>query len=223
MRTRNLIPKSAYEGCRRTPVSTGTPEGLVVQEVQGNGYVDHRFIFPEAGAARQFNNIRLGVVVPIRGRKWLVFVNDHGEENIPEAKDFVVRFEELDSDIPDSPFKPWDEKAETKAFYEMALRSMAARREVGIETEKELAMGSDANTIRQYEAGELKLSPGAYAVFFGQPNFGQNTVIPELDGKCAMNLCTLNTGWGDMGNVNLMFNVDSEGVPCAVWFEASCS
>jgi hypothetical protein len=57
---------------------------------------------------------------------------------------------------------------------------------------------------------------------FGQPVFIQNTVTPSLDGRCASNLMTLETGWGDAGNINLLCALDEKGVPAKVWFEASC-
>jgi hypothetical protein len=57
---------------------------------------------------------------------------------------------------------------------------------------------------------------------FGQPVFIQNTVTPSLDGRCASNLMTLETGWGDAGNINLLCALDDQGVPAKVWFEASC-
>jgi len=37
-----------------------------------------------------------------------------------------------------------------------------------------------------------------------------------------MNLACMNTEWGDMGNENLLFAVDEDGFPVAVWHEASC-
>jgi hypothetical protein len=57
---------------------------------------------------------------------------------------------------------------------------------------------------------------------FGQPTFIQNEIFPMRNGRVAMNLCTLETDWGDSGNVNILFICDEAGIPTEVWFEASC-
>jgi Domain of unknown function (DUF3850) len=57
---------------------------------------------------------------------------------------------------------------------------------------------------------------------FGQPRFIQSPVFPSLDGKCAGNLLTLETGWGDAGNVNIFLALDANGIPAKAWLEASC-
>jgi hypothetical protein len=62
-----------------------------------------------------------------------------------------------------------------------------------------------------------------YLTFFGQPRFIQNPVFPGLDGVCASNLFTLETGWGDAGNLNVLCALDDEGIPAKVWHEASCA
>jgi len=62
-----------------------------------------------------------------------------------------------------------------------------------------------------------------YLSFFGQPRFIQNPVFPELNGVCASNLFTLETGWGDAGNLNVLCALDREGIPAKVWHEASCA
>jgi len=62
-----------------------------------------------------------------------------------------------------------------------------------------------------------------YLTFFGQPRFIQNPVFPDVNGVCASNLFTLETGWGDAGNLNVLCALDREGVPAKVWHEASCA
>jgi len=62
-----------------------------------------------------------------------------------------------------------------------------------------------------------------YLTFFGQPRFIQNPVFPGLDGVCASNLFTLETGWGDAGNLNVLCALDGECIPAKVWHEASCA
>ena len=62
-----------------------------------------------------------------------------------------------------------------------------------------------------------------YLTVFGQPRFIQNPVFPGLHGVCASNLFTLETGWGDAGNLNVLCALDEEGIPAKVWHEASCA
>ena len=62
-----------------------------------------------------------------------------------------------------------------------------------------------------------------YLTFFGQPRFIQNPVFPELNGVCASNLFTLETGWGDAGNLNVLCALNQEGIPARAWHEASCA
>jgi len=62
-----------------------------------------------------------------------------------------------------------------------------------------------------------------YLTFFGQPRFIQNPVFPDVNGVCASNLFTLETGWGDAGNLNVLCALDKEGIPAKVWHEASCA
>ena len=62
-----------------------------------------------------------------------------------------------------------------------------------------------------------------YLTFFGQPRFIQNPVFPDVNGVCASNLFTLETGWGDAGNLNVLCALDKEGIPAEVWHEASCA
>ena len=62
-----------------------------------------------------------------------------------------------------------------------------------------------------------------YLTFFGHPRFIQTPVFPELNGVCASNLFTLETGWGDAGNLNVVCALDPGGIPAKVWHEASCA
>jgi hypothetical protein len=62
-----------------------------------------------------------------------------------------------------------------------------------------------------------------YLTFFGQPRFIQSPVFPEFKGACASNLFTLETGWGDAGNLNVLCALNQEGIPAKAWHEASCA
>ena len=67
-----------------------------------------------------------------------------------------------------------------------------------------------------------RMNPPKFLCLFGQPNFLQNEFYPEFQGRPGMALATMDTGWGDSGNENLLFAVDDDGYPVAAWFEASC-
>lgn len=59
-------------------------------------------------------------------------------------------------------------------------------------------------------------------IALGQPFFKQQKWFPHLNGICASHLMTLNTGWGDSGNINLFINLDDKGIPIALWQCADC-
>lgn len=56
----------------------------------------------------------------------------------------------------------------------------------------------------------------------GQPDFLQNPVIPQKDGRAFRPLATLETEWGDAGNINLFVWLDANNIPAAACYEASC-
>lgn len=78
-----------------------------------------------------------------------------------------------------------------------------------------------AKARKELEEGEGSLTPPAFLTVFGQPRFIQSECFPSEDGNTGMCLAVMETGHGDSGNENLMFAVDADGQPIAVWFEAS--
>lgn len=190
---------------------------------------------PEAGPARYFgwDALRTGIVVPIGTRKWQVrilrSVGPASDELIPLAEETSVLFTEVSQDTPETPFEQFDEAAAlaalvTRTEEEIAdLREVLARHghsEVDIEDQVRFT-----KLIRHYDEakqGTLRLSSNAPVQFFGQPRWLQSPVCPTYKGQAAMLLCSLETGWGDCGNENILFNVDGDGKPCRVWHEASC-
>jgi len=62
-----------------------------------------------------------------------------------------------------------------------------------------------------------------HLTLFGQPRFIQSPAFPEFMGACASNLFTLETGWGDAGNLNVLCALNQEGIPARAWHEASCA
>lgn len=59
--------------------------------------------------------------------------------------------------------------------------------------------------------------------FFGQPNWIQNKTYPsDLLGNPCHHFLTVENGWGDCGNWNILLGFDKDGVPNIAYFEASC-
>lgn len=214
-----------YEG---TP-----PEGLIVekkaQEVDGETYTDLHVRYPEAGPPRYFTaeQVGAGLVLPIAGRRWRVHV-DVAEDRycgIPEGASvtFVPTEEE------ETPSQPWDEAERLREYRVAAVARIADMKatiaELPDEEDRRWYEGiirREERDVARMEAGEFRLHHRYYAQVFGQPHFLQNEMFPVHEGRCAMHLMTLDTEWGDAGNVNLMFHLDADGIPCALWFEASC-
>lgn len=58
---------------------------------------------------------------------------------------------------------------------------------------------------------------------FGQPHWIQNPVYPlDLRGKPCYHLMSIENGWGDSGNYNILIGFDENDVPNVAYFEASC-
>lgn len=100
--------------------------------------------------------------------------------------------------------------------YEMKfdLKSDNGRPEGGTVTFSTTSAGESLYWAERRQRGYLQV--------FGQPVFIQNTATPSYKGRCASNLMTLETGWGDAGNINLLCVLDANGIPAKVWMEASC-
>ena len=62
-----------------------------------------------------------------------------------------------------------------------------------------------------------------YWKFFGQPIWLQGDYFPaDLNGKSCYHFCTIETGWGDCGNWNILVGLDDNNIPNVAYFEASC-
>lgn len=63
---------------------------------------------------------------------------------------------------------------------------------------------------------------GWFMKVFGQPVWVQNEHFPGYKGKPCYHLATLEVGWGDCGNYNILIACDEQGDPTVAFFEASC-
>lgn len=222
---------------------TNIPEGVEVTsepfeyEHEGETHQGTHYFFklPEADDYRLFDREAFyqGVVVPINGQNYrIIFSLD--EEDDGSRVSGSVTF--IPTDAPVSEFQTWSE--------DVVREDYLRRRRVNLErSEKELAkllsgekseyvaeherwvrrdIEQERKDIADTEAGLTRFRPTAYANFFGQPNYLQGEVIPVHEGRSGMCLVTLETEWGDAGNINIFFACDENGVPCRVWYEASC-
>lgn len=96
--------------------------------------------------------------------------------------------------IQDDGREPWDEEGKTLLL---------------IPTTAPLTKGDPGNRRSFYN-------------FFGQPTWRQNTYYPTHKGKPCYHLVTVEDGWGDNGNRNILLGFDENDMPEAAYFEASC-
>lgn len=168
----------------------------------------------EYAPVRPYSHVdfRKGIVAEIGGQKYMIRVEIYEEDEIPT--DATVIF--IPTDAPETPWEPWDEAeaiASQVAEYQSVLDDLDVDEDdIRYYTEK----------IEDLQSGKRKLSPSGYALLFGKPYWIQWPIFPAFEGKAAQCLMVLETGWGDSGNINLLFTQDAEGRPNHVWFEASC-
>lgn len=205
----------AAEGLMVTPKSFDTKEG------EHHEY-DEVELEAEFAPVRGFSfaDLRKGIVATIGGQNFMIRIEvaDDGDGTPTGA---TVCF--IPTTLPETPFTPWDEeeaKAEFIASHRRDNEQMLADVE-DAEWNKEFIERNN-RLIAEVESGQRKLQPRCEVLLFGKPQWIQNPIFPAFEGKAAQCLAVLETGWGDSGNVNLLFTQDSEGRPNNVWFEASC-
>jgi hypothetical protein len=186
--------------------------------------------------ARQVTQTTLskGVVVPINGRRYRVAITSTGSDEGHGPSGATVIFTRTDD--PESEFTPFDYEEERLKAIERTKAEVASgaseldealASELGEEGRTEWAEYAQADkeraTMRLWnlEHGE-QVASRADVTIFGRPSWIQHDYIPVHNGKAAMCLAVLETGWGDAGNINILFACDEDGVPCRVWSEASC-
>jgi hypothetical protein len=188
----------------------------------------HKLI-PEVGPAREFtmDDLRAGIVVAIHGRNYRVNIATSNDDGIPTGA--VVTFTRTDD--PETAHTVFDFDAAVAASIKQHKDQIAGEKKWMAEDEDQ-SEESAAYYARSIEDSELRIAdleggstrpwPKGPVSFFGQPQFIQGEIRPLYNGKPAMHLVTLDSSWGDSGNENILFACDDDGVPCAVWFEASC-
>lgn len=172
-----------------------------------------------------FTDLRAGIVADINGQKYRIriSVNDMDEDDswgdcgTPEHA--TVTFEPVHERTMETLWTPWDEeatKANIRRCNDEAIAKWRAKNDGDTEEMVGYLEEQNAKLVDQ------KLTPKGDVHLFGLPYFIQNPIFPALNGKAAQCLAVLETEWGDSGNINLLFACDEAGVPCNVWFEASC-
>lgn len=181
--------------------------------------------FPELEPARIFGQHRGPLVLPIKGRRFMVVIESEEDDGIPEAG--TVTF--IETTNPETPFTLWDGMAVTRDGLERAQRGLAQLQkhgpEKGFEEYYEPDLDRARREIKRHEEaiadGEPAYRPSKDHAF-GQPTFLQDNRVPLHEGKPVYHLLTFETGWGDAGNENYMVALDADGWPVAIYFEASC-
>lgn len=83
---------------------------------------------------------------------------------------------------------------------------------------------ADGKLLRLTETDEplTQHQHGIYK-FFGQPRWIQSRHYPaDLLGNPCYHLLTVDNGWGDSGNWNILIGFDENDIPNVAYFEASC-
>lgn len=72
-------------------------------------------------------------------------------------------------------------------------------------------------------APERNFRGSHYWQFFGQPTWVQSEFFPAgSNGKPCSHFVTVENGWGDSGNWNILVSLGDDGLPVEAYFEASC-
>jgi hypothetical protein len=234
--TGSFKSQSYDQETRETTYNDDVPEGLKFEDTKesfehegkAREFTYREWTYPEAGDARYLSekDYTGGFVTTIHGRRYRIDLHinagdsgDHGG-----AATFVR------TDDPETTFETWDHAEALKSYREREVKSLEGSKAelADPETDAEWLeytredIKNHEKQIAEIDAGEVKLRQPFYVQVFGQPNFLQNNVFPTYGGRCAMALASVETGWGDMGNVNILFACDDDGVPCRVWIESSC-
>lgn len=211
-----------------TETVLSVPEGVKVIDVpyeyEGTSYVGYRFELPEANRPRYFDcaAVKAGLVLPIGNRRYKIAISIDNDEHVPSSA--TVMFAETDE--PETPSIAWDADEEHAKAIAFCERELAEIDELAVAEgfDENMTAQSKRYTVERLQSlrnGE-RLHHRFYAQAFGQPTFIQGETCPEFNGRGTMNLITLETGWGDSGNINLLFGLDDEGRPAALYLEASC-
>lgn len=81
----------------------------------------------------------------------------------------------------------------------------------------------DPETVPNRESPPRARRGGHSLHVFGQPHWIQGESFPAgPDGRPCYNLITVENGWGDSGNWNVLVDLGDDGLPTVAYFEASC-
>jgi len=226
---------------------TAHPQTFTGPDGEEHDSTYNTYVMPEGGPARyvnskQWSELGGAFVVAINGRNYRVDVHiDHSEYGCEGGAVTFTRTEESETALP-----LWEHDvavAEWRARYVEDLeeyRKTLANAEEAYNDPRQISDYHSKETresiewiqddiqraeqeIAACDTGDIQLRHPGYAQVFGQPHWLQAEVHPAHNGRCAMALVSMDTGWGDSGNVNILFACDDDGIPCRVWFESSCA
>lgn len=189
-------------------------------------YTYQTYTWPEAGPARYITSQDYdgGFVVVINDRRYRVDIHIQSDDGIP--CDAVVTFTRTEAD--ETGFQTWSHE-DALAKYRAGKVKTLESRQAALEKDPDGDWAEDhrediaraEEDIKDVDTGDVRLRHPFYAQVLGQPCFMQGEFFPMHNGRVGSALVSIETGWGDSGNVNILFACDDDGVPCAAWFEAS--
>lgn len=184
------------------------------------------YVFPELFSPRTIKEVEGGVVVTIHGRRFRISIEEGDAEWGDHGVDTIKSVTFTETDEPESPTDLWDIEVEVQKLIAYHREAIEAAKGFMAEDPEDDSwyvddIAREEDSIKELEGGYHKPRPRGDQ-WGGQPGFIQGEYFPTHEGYTGRCLVTLETGWGDSGNVIIMLACDSEGYPCKVWYEASC-
>ena len=107
----------------------------------------------------------------------------------------------------------------------VSIRGRNYRVEIDLqhENERDWDYGRSRVTLTPTDSPATAPDGGGDYRFFGQPRWVQGRYFPgDARGGACRHLVTVENGWGDSGNVNILVGLDPDGIPEVGYIEASC-
>lgn len=205
------------------------PKGLQIREATSRyTYPDgkktetfyHKFRFPEFGPAQAYD--KMDIVVNFGGINYfLIAMVDYEGDTHPKSASVIFS----PTRKPLTQGREWDMEKALQEAIEVTEGTIDLIKKIS-GWKKDISLVNNVNDaelrLEDIKAGFHNVVPQSDIVLFGQPEFVQTPIFPVYNGRSAGNLLTLNTGWGDSGNINIMMATTTKGKPKKAWFEANC-
>jgi len=205
------------------------PEGLQAKEFKSKYYFQDElktdyhelYIYPELGKPQTYD--KMDIVVNFGGINYILTISVHNVEDGDYPGSATVMFSPTNKPVTEG--TPVDVEKGIQEAIDCTKESIKMNKSyTGYKKDKRIMsqIYDLENRLKELESGFYFPHPQRDIVLFGQPDFIQNPIFPIYNGRSAGHLITLNTGWGDSGNINIMLALTKKGKPAKAWFEASC-